>query len=171
MFLLESRGMDLSLMETKSTYKKDRRIEDKFSKTLKSILGNVFIGNDINKDLNEGTDFLTFTVKPFTVGVRLRRYKYYKKYKDEFTLRWSRPSGVKTEIHKVREGLVDYILYGFLSEKEDKIISYFVGSFNIFKEHEIKPVCIKPNYPICDSTLAVYKINQFPEDFIVHRYH
>jgi len=155
----------------KSTYKNDRSLEDKFSKTIKAILGNQFITKDIEMDLKRGTDFLIFNVNPFKIGVRLRRYQYYKnvKYRNQFTIRWSRPSGVKTEIHKIMDGYVDYILYGFINECEEKIIKYFIGDLEVFRNTEAKPVSILPNHPH-DSDLAVFNVFQFPVSFILKSY-
>jgi len=117
-------------------------------------------------DLKEGQDFGIYSVKPFNVGVRLRRFEHF--IKDararEFTIRWSRPSGVKTEIDKIREGLVDYILYGFLDEEEQNIIQYFIGDLKIFRILNPEPYAIKPNDPP-DSELAVFKFIQFPREF------
>lgn len=161
--------MALTNMAMKPTYIKDRRLEAKFQKIIKAILGNYFIRQDINVDQQEGTDFAVFEVRPFRVAVRLRRYAYFVKYKDEFTIRWSRPSGVKTEYHKIIDGLVDYILYGFIDEEESKIIAYFIGDLNIFRIIMPKPISIIPNNPY-DSKLAVFNIRQLPKDFIIYRY-
>lgn len=158
---------DLTGMETK--YQSDRAIEDKFSKTIKAILGNQFFVKDVEADLRQGTDFLTYNIKPFRVAVRLRRFPIYLKYPDDFTIRWSRPSGVKTEIHKINEGLVDYLLYGFIDEKETKIIKYFIGCLSVFRNSNIKPISIISNNPP-DSCLAVYKKSQLPISFILKLY-
>jgi len=146
-------------------YDYDIRLEHRFTKMIKAILGNYFIEQDAQHDRQEGTDFEIFTVTPFKIGVRLRRHRYFLRYPREFTLRWSRPSGVKTEIDKVREGLVDYILYGFINEKETKIIQYFIGDLGIFREHEPKPLAIYANTPP-DSRLAVFAIEQLPPEFV-----
>ena len=114
-------------------YSHDICLERKFSKQIKAILGCQFITQVVDHDLHNATDFETFIVKPFTVGARLRRMRYYN-FKDEFTLRWSRPSGVPTEIDKVRSGLVDYILYGFVNQEETKIIQYFIGDLALFRQ-------------------------------------
>lgn len=147
-------------------YQKDLELEKKFCKVIKAILGNFFISSDVEADRLTGTDFAIFTVSPFRVGVRLRRWKYLK-YFDEFTIRWKRPSGVKTEIDKIKEGLVDYILYGFVNQEESKIIRYFIGDLKIFRQTNVSPVYIISNNPR-DSDLAVYKINQFPASFVLH---
>jgi len=146
----------------------DSRLEYKFAKTIKSILGNQFISKDIEADLNEGTDFLVFRLEPIRVACRLRRFQYLK-YKNDFTIRWSRPSGVNTEYQKIMEGLVDYILYGFIDVKEEKIISYFIGDLIVFRDSHIKPVSIKPNNPN-DSMLAIFRIKDLPQSFIVKQY-
>ena len=151
-------------METK--YKIDRSLEDKFCKIIKAILGNQFFVKDIEMDLKQGTDFLTYNIKPFKVAVRLRRFSMFLKYPNDFTIRWSRPSGIKTEIHKINEGLVDYILYGFIDKDEIKIIKYFIGCLSVFRNSNVKPIAIIPNNPP-DSSLAVYKISQFPANFVI----
>ncbi len=158
-------------METKSKPEKpagfptDSKLEYKFDRIIKSILGNQFIAKDITADLNEGTDFLVYSVLPIRVACRLRRFKYVK-YDSEFTIRWSRPSGIATEFHKVMKGLVNYILYGFVDEHEEKIVRYFIGDLNVFVESNIKPYSIKPNVPY-DSELAIYRISDFPGNFVV----
>jgi len=147
----------------------DMQLEYKFAKIIKAILGNQFITKDIEADEQQGTDFLIYTIKPLRVAVRLRRYDYYK-YKDDFTIRWSRPSGVKTEYQKIKEGLVDYILYGFLDNDEKEIIYYFIGDLKIFRNANINPYKIVPNKPIHDSDMAVFRLQDFPVEFIIKQY-
>ena len=158
-------------METKSSYQKNIYLENNFAGTIKSILGNYFICQDAYQDQNQGTDFLTFTMQPFKIGVRLRRKcKNFEWYKNEFTIRWELPSGNETEIHKIRKGLVQYILYGFVDESEKKIIRYFIGDLKVFNAHSptLTPR-IFANNPR-DSDLAVYKISDFPKSFVVKCY-
>jgi len=150
-------------------YEQDIRLEVRFCRTIKAILGNYFIGQDVLHDRQQATDFETFTVQPFTVGVRLRTYEYLIKYPDEFTIRWSRPSGVPTEIDKIRNGLVDYILYGFVDQQEKRIEQYFLGDLGIFRAHEPPPLCVRQNNPP-DSELAVYKLAALPSEFVLHWY-
>ena len=151
-------------------YKQDIRLENRFSRQIKSILGNYFIGQDAVHDKKQATDFETFTVHPFTVGARLRTHTYFERYPDEFTIRWSRPSGVLTEIDKIRNGLVDFILYGFVDESETHILSYFLGDLRIFRQREPEPLCIRRNNPP-DSELAAFRLCDLPSSFILHRWH
>ena len=152
----------------KIDFDRDIQLEIKFSRQIKAILGNQFIIKDEIEDLENGTDFMLLKVNPFRVGVRLRRYKFYLQYPDDFTIRWERPSGVSTEIHKIRQGKVDYILYGFVNASEKKILKYFIGDLNVFRNTEAEPI-IKPNDPL-DSWLAIYRLNQFPKEFILKTY-
>ncbi len=150
-----------------STYRNDRKLEDQFANLTKNILGQTFIGKQEIADIHEATDFAIFIVKPFKVAVRLRRFDYFHSFHHQFTIRWSRPNGIKTEIHKIREGLVDYLLYGFLNENETEIIQYFIADLRKFGN--VQPMQIKPNNPP-DSELAIYEMKQFPKDFFITFY-
>ena len=110
--------------------KKDMQLEIKLEREIKMILAEQFISKDIEMDMNRGTDFLIFNINPFKVGVRLRRFDYYEnnEYRNQFTIRWARPTGNETEIDKIRKGYVGYILYGFVDSSEENIIQYFIGN-------------------------------------------
>jgi len=147
-----------------SPFQIDKELETRFELEIRTILSSYFIRRDITADLEQATDFAIFRVDPFRVAVRLRRHSYYKKFKHQFTIRWSRPSGVLTEIDKIRNHLVTHFLYGFLDELETKIIDWKL--FNLDKFTDPNPLEIHLNNPP-DSELAVYSISQFPEDFIL----
>ncbi len=66
---------------------------------------------DFVRDTEEACDF-TIKIKSSTVAVRLRDYSYYK-YGD-ITIRYA-SGGRRTEIHKLREGMVDLYFYGWVS--------------------------------------------------------
>lgn len=135
---------------------------------MKAILGNQFITQDVEMDTTEGTDFAVVTIKPFKVGIRLRRFNQWLQpgYREQFTIRWSLPTGNETEI-QIMKGFVRYILYGFVDENEKHIIQYFIGDLFIFRMNEPKPLHIFPNKEAGGSMLAVYAISQFPKSFIV----
>ena len=163
--------MDLYLSETKQqNFNRDKELEQRFSRTIKAILGNQFISQNEIEDLQNGTDFLLLKAHQFRIGVRLRRYRHYlhKNRREDFTIRYKRPSGISTEYQKIQKGLVDYILYGFVDEQERRIIQYFIGALDVFRKTEASPI-IKPNKPL-DSWLAIYRISQFPKEFIVKRW-
>lgn len=152
-----------------SAVEHDLRLERRFSPTLKAILGNQFIVQDSAEDTRGGTDFVVWTLSALRVAVRLRTHPFFVRYPNQFTIRWSRPSGIDTEIHKIRQGLVDYFLYGFVDETEAHIIAYFIGDLSIFRHLNPKPLDIKWNDPP-DSQLAIYNLSQLPTEFVVKRY-
>jgi hypothetical protein len=100
-------------------------------KYVKQILGLVFFGEPpIEEDQERNTDLMvlklkgTSKVSDFRIAVRIRKFKYYSKYKNEFTIRSSRPSGVKTELEKILDGWGAYYFYGFANELETGIYCY-----------------------------------------------
>jgi hypothetical protein len=153
-----------------NNYENNIRLERRFAGQIKAILGMTFIGQDSEQDVKFATDFLVFSINPFKIACRLRTYKFIN-FKDEFTIRCSLYSGNKTELDKIREGFADYIFYGFVDEKEEKIVSYFIGDLNVFRDYEGGiDVRVFQNTDERPSKLAVYKINQFPNNFIVKKY-
>lgn len=149
-----------------SGYDRDITLEHRFSKQIRSILGCYFFTQTAWLDQQEATDFAVFTAEPVKVAARLRRNEYLLRYPDEFTIRWSRPSGVKTEIDKIRSGLVDYMLYGFVDESQTRLLKYVICDLDVFRAKEPKPICVKRNNPP-DSELAAYKLSQFPPEFVL----
>lgn len=143
---------------------KDASLETRFATEIKQILGEVFIQKDVKADLEQATDFAIFTIKPFKVGVRLRRFEYYRKFSRQITIRWSRPSGAETEIDKIKKDLVQYVFYGFVDSDERALVQYIIVEAEPFKD--IKPVEIRPNNPP-DSELAAYNLGQIPSFFVI----
>ena len=67
------------------------------------------------------------------------------------------------------EGLVDFILYGFIDEPEKRIIEYFIGDLSVFRSFDPKPFSIKPNNPH-DSDLAIFRLRDLPSEFVIKTY-
>ena len=152
-----------------SGYEHDIRLEHKFAKQLKAILGMQFFVQDSGEDWKRGTDFVVWGLSPTKVACRLRTHDFFLKYPNDFTIRWSRPNGIETEIHKIRKGLVDYLLYGFVDPAETHLVSYFIGNLAVFRNAQVKPSAIRTNDPP-DSQLAAYRLDQLPSEFIVKRW-
>ena len=154
------------------TYEYEIRLERRFAQQIKCILGLYFIGQDAEMDKNQATDFLTFTINNIKVACRLRTYDYYLKYPNEFTVRSELHSGNKTELQKIREGLVDYILYGFVDWEEKRIIKYFIGDLKIFRlKEDIIPFKEKINKDDHPNKFRCYNLSDLPDNFILKTYH
>ena len=61
------------------------------------------------------------------------------------------------------------MLYGFIDESETRIIKYFIADLAVFTKCNVKPIAVKQNNPP-DSELAVFNVNQFPNNFILKNY-
>jgi hypothetical protein len=95
------------------TYKRDRDFSDRHIPTLKSIVGHhvVNVASEYI-DHKEAGDLVILRHADLTVGARVRREEH-KRWITEFTLRFKRTNGIKTELEKVMEGFMGLFIYGF----------------------------------------------------------
>jgi len=144
----------------RSEIKHDLRLEERHWSTMKAIFGKHFFRKEKEADLHQGSDMVLASVNGrVNVGCRLRTYKYYihPQWTWQVTVRYSRPGGTSTEIHKMKSGLYDYIFYGFVSEDESKIIKWVILDCAVILE--IDPPQLGPysNNPP-DSKLIAYEL-------------
>jgi hypothetical protein len=85
------------------------------------------------EDVNRATDLITIGNSVVRIGVRLRTHFYWKNYRNDFTIRSGRPSGVMTELDKILEGWGDYIFYGFANELKNSVVDYHVIDLKQFR--------------------------------------
>lgn len=64
------------------------------------------------------------------ISCRLRRLESARRYRD-FTLRVGRASGATTELAKIRDGIGDYYVYGWIDG--DRLEEYIVISLDVFR--------------------------------------
>jgi len=160
----------------KKDWKEDKAWVDLFEPAIKKICAEVFIHAAPKRiDMEEATDLLVLEIKPITIACRVRRYKYYPDFSDEFTMRRSRPSGKKSEISKIIEGWGDYYFYGFSNKFEDGsgFESYTIFDLRIFRRELILHGYKKhlkfsrQNNKNGSSDFLAFKLNCFPEDFFI----
>ena len=153
----------------RTSFQTDRDLEAIFDPISKQILGDFLITKDIDKDLCSGQDFGIYRINSKAAAVRWRRIKWMEKYGDEFTIRYERPSGIETEIHKVRRGLVDLFLYGF-GDELGRPYRYHILDFAVFREYEPEPAFVWKNTDDKGSKGAAYRLNQFPVGLILKKW-
>lgn len=146
--------------------KKDFKLEEIFSAQIKQSLGLWLFVKDWEKDLKQASDFVLVAERS-AVGCRIRREEYFKKYGNEFTIRWARPSGVATEIHKIENGYMTHFFYGFCNKVETELIFYRLLDMNIFRRVDPEPIAIKNNID-SSSKLAAFLYSHLPPSFIIH---
>lgn len=117
-----------------SEWKNDKRWSDRFLPEIKQILGLYLISEPpIEEDQERNTDLIVLKLEAVRIGCRIRKYKYYCNYPNEFTIRAGRPSGIKTELTKIIEGWGEYLFYGFCNEEEASLVSWNIIDLKVFR--------------------------------------
>ncbi len=116
------------------SWEQDKRWSDRFLPEIKRHLGEHLIGEPpFEEDQKRNTDLIVLRMDAVRIACRIRKFSYWPKYPDEFTLRESRPNGAETELGKVIKGWGDYIFYGFADEAEKKLHAWFLGDLKVFR--------------------------------------
>jgi hypothetical protein len=115
-------------------WQKDKRWSDRFLPEIKRNLGEFLIGEpDPTEDQERNTDLIILKLDSVRIACRIRRYDYFIKYPNDFTVRSGRPSGAKSELTKIIEGWGDYLFYGFCNPTETELIAWRLLSLNVFR--------------------------------------
>ena len=115
-------------------WREDKKWSDRFLSQIKRILGEHLIGEPRpEEDQERNTDLIVLTMNAVRIGCRVRKHKYHARYGGEFTIRASRPSGMKTELTKVIEGWGDYFFYGFSDEAEELLMAWALCDMKVFR--------------------------------------
>ena len=155
-------------------WERDKYWSDKFLREIKGILGENLIGEPpMEEDAERNTDLIVLKMEAVRIGCRIRRFKYFEKYKDEFTIRAGRPSGAKTELTKIVEGWGDYFFYGFSNQNESGLILWHLCDLKIFRlwfnrkiiQTKKMPGITKNNVDN-SSFFTVFKFNDLPKEFV-----
>lgn len=86
----------------------------------------------LEDDLHYNTDFIEERISETRIACRIRRAKF-QNYLGEITIRSRLPSGVKTELAKIIDGYGDYMLYGYASPDEQRIVNWTLGDLDVFR--------------------------------------
>lgn len=101
---------------------------------VQEILGRNFIGiANEEEDQQHNTDLIVLRMDGLRFGCRIRKHAYYKTFPNDFTIRFSLPSGGKTEYEKILEGWGDYLFYGFANEAETSLHLWRIIDFERFR--------------------------------------
>jgi len=119
-----------------STWKQDKAWSDGLLIQIKSILGVYLIGEaSQEEDQQHNTDLVVLKMEAVRVGCRIRRFAYWQNetFRQQFTIRSSRPSGAETELAKIISGWGQYLFYGFADETEAELQAYTILDLNVFR--------------------------------------
>ena len=135
---------------------------------IKACLGTCLLREgDFREDARENTDLRVLFLESVRIGVRIRRYPFYEKYPDDFTIRYSVPSGAKTEIHKIMDGWGDLFFYCFSNEQENRLIKWTLADLNVFREWYTDGMGIVKPVPVSGCFMEAFGWSQFPDNLIV----
>ncbi len=164
------------------SYSSDKRRIDRFEPEIKRILGEHLIATaDAERDRKQATDMLVLSMKPFTVGCRVRGFdclggfdrKHNEPWLGQFTIRASRPSGVETELSKLTNGWGDYGFYGFADEDDSELAAWTIYLYDAFRYALTWDMDVRrrarEQMPNTDgsSTFACFSWRQFPPEMVV----
>jgi len=160
-------------------WKDDKRWSDIFLVEIKRVLGEYLISAaPIEEDAERNTDLIVLKLDAVRIGCRIRRFEYYQRYPNEFTIRSGRPSGVKTELTKIIEGWGDYFFYGFSNEEESNLIAWSLCDLKVFRLWFNREICVnKGKYPGASKTnndnssnFLAFTFSNLPKEFLIAQY-
>lgn len=149
-------------------YGSDRAWTDALLYEIKTILGPCLLTEgSFEEDAKENTDLKVFNMKGTRIGCRVRTYEWFIKCPEQFTIRYSRPSGVATEIDKIMAGWGDLFFYGFANESKTKIIKWTVADLNVFRMYyaNVKGKIFPVQSSHCE--MQVFNWRDFPISMVV----
>lgn len=163
------------------TVREDFEWQRKFEPHYEEIIGKLFPRRRGNwdEDALQNTDWLVYRIpealrgKDLRVMCRARRNHLRPLYGGEFTVRYSRPSGIMTEFAKIRAGFGDFGIYGFESEPEpapgcDRLRPWTLFNAELLREYlDRNGRWIKKRNPD-GTTFAAFRISEMPLGFVLN---
>lgn len=114
-------------------FERDKEWSDRYLHQIKKIVGPLLLEPaPLEMDWNEATDLKILKARDLRIACRIRRPGYSDAYPYDFTVRYSRPFGAKTELEKIMDGFGDLAFYGH-ANREHKIDRYFVLDLDVFR--------------------------------------
>jgi hypothetical protein len=155
-------------------WKIDKAWSDRFMHEIKMILGLHLISESPEiEDQKHNTDLMVLRLGGLRVGCRVRAYDMFlnPEYRQQFTIRYSRPSGNKTEYEKIMEGWGDYLFYGFAGQTNKSLILWSLIDLQIFRDAVHSQMAINGNYlpakqqfnKDSSSTFLIFNFYTFPQ--------
>lgn len=154
-------------------WEQDKKKSDVYLNEIKQILGLHLIGEPpVEEDQARNTDLIVLKMDAVRVACRVRNHSYCARYGGEFTIRASRPSGMKTELRKVIEGWGDYMFYGFgdglvLTQWHLLDLNVFRSVFCNMLYRGTAPV--QKENTDRSSTFIPFSITDFPSEFVISK--
>lgn len=154
-------------------YTIDRKWSDVFIPSMRQIIGPyLLVPSSFEQDTKQATDLVVFEVKDKRIACRMRRPGFYDKYGNQFTIRYDRASGTKTEFEKIAKGFADWMFYGHAADDKGNLRWWWLLNLDvfrqIFREHKANTIKygITPNRD-GTTTFSWFDIMSFPKDLVI----
>lgn len=116
------------------SYERDRKWSDGFMPEIKAILGMHIIGEaPYEEDAHRNTDLIVLKMEAIRIAVRMRTYKNFEKYPNDFTIRVGRDSGNETEMRKIMKGFGNLMFYGFEDQDGLRVGHWTIIDLDVFR--------------------------------------
>ncbi len=158
-------------------WQRDHTWSAQFMPSIKRILGEYLIQEaPAEEDQRHNTDLIVLTLGAIRVACRVRHHEYVAVYGDQFTIRATRPSGVKTELAKIIEGWGDYLFYGFADSIDRDLCAWLLGDLKVFRfwlatQNYRCGGIVQPPQQNGDGSSAfhAFEIDELPPNFVIAR--
>jgi hypothetical protein len=119
------------------TYQGDRALSDRFLPDIKRHLAPYVDGNPVivasdDLDQKKATDLVAGDVR---IAYTVRSMSsYWPQFRRQFTVRFKRDSGTKTELAKIAEGHCDWKFYGF-HDGVNRVLEWYLVDLHVLRLH------------------------------------
>lgn len=156
------------------SYERDRKWSDAFMPEIKAILGMHIIGEaPYEEDAHRNTDLIVLKMEAIRIAVRMRTYKNFVKYPNDFTIRVSRGSGNETELKKIIRGFGNLMFYGFEHRDRLRVGRWTLIDLEVFRVTLFETLTRTkewPGFPRTNpdgsSDFRVFRFAEFPPTLI-----
>lgn len=163
------------LIPAPRSYDQSRQFADPYSPRIRELIGatNVSLATD-EQDRKEATDMLEFVARNLRYACRVRGVGYAADYPNDFTLRFRRDNGTKTEFAKIMEGWADRMFYGHATGIGIGIYPWMIIDLDVFREvieneDQYDPIKWGKKNSGDGTWFAWYDASSFPSNLIVAR--
>lgn len=156
------------------TWQRDKAWADRFMPEIKAILGMHIIGEaPYEEDAHRNTDLIVLKMEAVRIAVRMRTYKYFVQYPDDFTIRVNRGSGMETELKKIMKGFGNLMFYGFEHEDRQHVGRWTLIDLDVFRGEVWDKQLRTKEFPGTEqrnfdrsSAFRAFNLNEFPPTLI-----
>ena len=120
-------------------WQSDKSWSDRFIPEIRQIVGpRLLVPSSLEVDRTEAADLVVLKGRDMTLACRVRRPGFLPRYGNEFTIRFKRDSGAKTELQKITEGWGDWMFYGHSNDQQDGFALWWLLDLSAWRAHLIR---------------------------------